>query len=298
MTSYARDGKVGPWAAEKLECLRKYLAAYTTVLRKQPYFDGYIYFDAFAGAGTAELRKRKRSVSDDDLFEHSQRDDPDVREYIDGSPRIALGIEHPFKRYIFVEADADRATQLEKLQDEFPKLSIRVIKGDANVALRRCLVENQRVNWRKWRGVVFLDPFGLQVPWSTIDGLGRTRALEVIINFPVGTAIQRLLPNNRLPTEKIRHRLESYFGTDEWLRISYNFRRGLFGEEVSKFEDADKRLVRWYRGRLNELFGYAAAPRLIRNSRGSPLYFLLFAGPNATGAKIANDVLKQGEAVR
>ena len=50
--------EVGPWAEDKLECLRKYLAAYTTILRKQR-FKGYGYVDAFAGAGTAKIRKKK-----------------------------------------------------------------------------------------------------------------------------------------------------------------------------------------------------------------------------------------------
>jgi hypothetical protein len=32
---------VGPWAREKLECLGKYLAAYTIILRKQHWLKGY-----------------------------------------------------------------------------------------------------------------------------------------------------------------------------------------------------------------------------------------------------------------
>ena len=49
--------EVGPWAEDKLECLRRYLSAYTTILRKQR-FKGYVYVDAFAGAGTAKIRKK------------------------------------------------------------------------------------------------------------------------------------------------------------------------------------------------------------------------------------------------
>ena len=42
---------VGPWASEKLDCLGKYLEAYTTILGRQQ-FRGYFYIDAFAGPGS------------------------------------------------------------------------------------------------------------------------------------------------------------------------------------------------------------------------------------------------------
>ena len=50
---------VGPWAQEKLECLRKYLHAYTTILSKQHWPKGYIYIDAFAGTGRSKVRRRR-----------------------------------------------------------------------------------------------------------------------------------------------------------------------------------------------------------------------------------------------
>ena len=43
---------VGPWAREKLDRLGMYLSAYTTVLKAQSrWCRGYVYVDAFAGAG-------------------------------------------------------------------------------------------------------------------------------------------------------------------------------------------------------------------------------------------------------
>ena len=42
----------GPWTQEKLEILRRYLNAYTDVLKKQPF--KLTYVDAFAGAGLLE----------------------------------------------------------------------------------------------------------------------------------------------------------------------------------------------------------------------------------------------------
>ena len=57
MTTYCTDGTVGLWAQEKLDCLRSYLNTYTHVLLNQSWCKGKYFFDAFAGAGEAKLRK-------------------------------------------------------------------------------------------------------------------------------------------------------------------------------------------------------------------------------------------------
>ena len=122
MTSYVRDGTVGPWAAEKLVCLEKYLSAYTTILRRRSdWCQGYFYVDAFAGAGRAKLRGTDDKQPPDPqlLFDNSETaaDDDDKNQYIDGSPRVALSIKYPFTHYYFFEKDTERIAQLLDLQD-------------------------------------------------------------------------------------------------------------------------------------------------------------------------------------
>ncbi len=129
---------------------------------------------------------------------------------IDGSPRVALGIEPPFSQYVFVERDPVRASALRRLETEFRgRRNVRIYEKDCNEYLREKLIENASVNWRRWRGIVLLDPFGMQVPWSTVQGLAATKALEVVINFPVGMAIQRLLRVTGKFTDKERKKLDS-----------------------------------------------------------------------------------------
>jgi len=44
--------QIGIWSETKLEIIKKYAGAYTTVLSKQTtWCKGYAYIDAFAGAG-------------------------------------------------------------------------------------------------------------------------------------------------------------------------------------------------------------------------------------------------------
>ena len=288
---------VGPWAEEKLDCLRKYLEAYTTILKDQN-FKGYFYIDAFAGPGLLKLRAREeRSPVQKSLLETAgyAANDEGKETYLAGSPRIALGIENRFTDYVFVEQDPVRIDRLKDLEAEFSsnQTRIHIREQDCNAYLRK-LISDMNDKWSQWRGIVFLDPFGMQVPWNTIVELGATRAVEVLINFPVGMAIQRLLKRSGQFTGKEKSKLNGYFGTDEWYDLLYKYKTDLIGQQVEKVQESGDLLVRWYRKRLKEIFGYVTEAREIQSTTGRPLYYLIFAGPNEVGAKIASHVLKQG----
>jgi len=302
MTSYNTDGTVGPWAEEKLECLSKYLSAYTTILRRQSWCKGYFYIDAFAGAGVARLRDGTSGSASLSLLQQISEwtEDEDNAEYVLGSPHRALGIEHPFTQYLFIEANSKRCDELNNIVDQYPNThNVQVVEGDANDVLVNRVVNNNHIDWKKYRAVVFLDPFGMQVPWTTLQSLALTKSIEVIINFPVGMVIQRLLhADGKIPGER-RSMLDRYFGTTEWEDVVYQDQQDLFGETSKvKFGNSGNRIAKWYRQRLQDEFGFATPARLIRNSRGTPLYYLLFAGPHPKGAEIAEHVLSQGEVVK
>lgn len=291
---------VGRWASDKLERLRKYLAAYTTIMQKQRWAKGYVYVDAFAGSGRARIRESHSTDPTNDIFDLGRelRRDADARQVLDGSPRVALDIEPPFTHYVFIDRDPQRVKLLKSIEHEYKdRRKIFVRKGDCNTYLNNRLITNDKIDWRKWRGVVFLDPFGMQVPWTTIAGLARTKAMEVFLNFPVGMSIQRLLRRDGQFTPKQRGRLDEYFGDPGWFDEIYPKSPGLFGSVPSKAKDAEERLVNWYRKRLENAFGHVSKPRLVLNSHGGHLYFLIFAGPNATGAGIASYVLTAGDEV-
>ncbi|MYE81849.1 MAG: three-Cys-motif partner protein TcmP [Gammaproteobacteria bacterium] len=101
---------VWPWAREKLDCLRKYLEAYTTILSRR-HFRGYFYIDAFAGPGSLKLRQERAGDPGQrallQVAEHAARDKGE-EEYISGSPRVALELERPFTHYVFIELDPSR----------------------------------------------------------------------------------------------------------------------------------------------------------------------------------------------
>lgn len=297
MSKRPKDDSVGPWAAEKLEALGQYLDYYTKVLKNQRWCEGTIFVDAFAGPGTSQIRDKGSEDQDEVLYFFDEfRFDEERAEFIKGSPRVALEIANPFSHYVFIDSDPERVRQLQALRDEYGlSRSFEVRPGDANSEIEALL--SRPTNWRSHRGVCFLDPWGMQLPWETVERLARTKAIEVIINFPL-MGIQRLLPKSGEIGEGWRRILTAYFGSTEWRHCAYEEVPTLFGPEVRKYPDADIRLLNWYRKRLKGVFGHVSTARLIRNTRGGHLYYLVWAGPHEMGLKGANYILGKGEKVR
>ena len=286
--------EVGPWAKEKLDALARYLEFYTKVLKKQPWRT--IYLDAYAGGGKAVVRAGGRLMpSGPGLFGEEPPVDAEVRELIDGSPRVALGIANPFDQYIFADPDPYRMDELNALKAEFAaSRTIDVLQATAADTIR--WVTGRGISRRSHRGLAFLDPFGAKLDWASIKLLANTGLFEVVVNFALSMALQRMLPNTGDVPQGWASTLDNYFGSRAWFDEVYQRREGLF--EANGFEkrlDYSERLLELYRAQLRAAFGHVSTPRLIRNTRGAPLYYLLWAGPNKRGLEGADYILTMGE---
>jgi len=242
------------------------------------------------------LRTKEKAAEPPGLFGPDPESDAAEIEFLKGSPRVALDIENPFASYVFVERDPQRIAELNGLKLEYAGTRpIIVQEGDANAALQEWLASG--IDWKHYRAVVFLDPFGMQVPWSTIEKLAATKAVEVIVNFPLGMAIHRLLTKTGDIPQGWQMSLDSFFGSPDWRDLAYEESTDLFGPKVRKVSDSGIKLLEWYRSRLKDIFGHVSTARLIKNTRGNPLYYLIWAGPNATGLKGAEHILSKGDRV-
>ena len=186
--------EVGPWARDKLDALARYLEFYTKVLKNQPWRT--LYLDAYAGGGRAVVRTGERPPPRGaDLFSDAPPIDTEVRELIDGSPRIALGLADPFDRYILVDSDPERVAELQALKAEFgDRRTINVLKATAAEGIN--WVTRQTISRKTHRGIAFLDPFGANLDWASVQKLAATGLFEVVVNFALSMAIQRMLPNS------------------------------------------------------------------------------------------------------
>ena len=282
----------GNWTEQKLECVRKYLRAYTTIMSKQPF--RFAYIDAFAGTGYREME------SDEGIDELMFPDlvSAEVMSFHDGSARNALEVEPLFMKYVFIEKDANRYAELEKLrkefllEDRFSEDMIECLRGDANEYLKDLCQKN----WQTSRALVFLDPYGMQVEWKTIESIAQTQAIDLWILFPLGT-VNRLLKRNGEIRPALRTRLDLFFGESDWYEVFYQVAKqiSLFDEEQwQKTGDIFVTIEQYFIQRLQGIFkGVATNPLPLRNSKNVPLYLLCFAAGNQRGAPIAVKIAQE-----
>ena len=110
-----RYDEIGYWSEIKLDIVRKYAKAYSTVLAKQKEIRKYIYIDAFAGAGV-HISKQ-------------------TGEFVVGSPLNALNVQPAFNEYHFIDLDGDKAAHLRQLTCDAP--NVKVYSEDCNEVLLR-----------------------------------------------------------------------------------------------------------------------------------------------------------------
>ena len=292
MSEEPESAVVGPWAKEKLDILEGYLNYYTKRLKNQAQWKT-IYFDAFAGGGRAKVRGAPKSAAQDYDLWGKVDEAPEQIEFVHGSPRRALGIPNPFYSYIFVDADPKRVEMLQALKVEYQdtrRIHVRAGTADEQIAW----MLSHKPNARSHRGVAFLDPFGAHLKWDSIQDLATTKVFEVIINFPLHMCLNRLMTINPDIRKSWRDQLDGFFPTG-WYDEVYETVGGLLGDQKQKRSDALERVLKWYCRTLEFTFGFVSEPRLIRNTRGGPLYYLIWAGPNQAGLKGADYIMRMGE---
>ncbi len=295
MSPRKKVGKVprfgGTWTTTKLDVIANYLKSYTTVLKDEPSKDHPFrkaYIDAFAGTGYRDARREDAGEESSQTLLLPDLAAPEPQQLLDGSARLALKTEPRFDSYVFIERSTQRTAQLEALKSEFPDLAnrIQIRQGDANLEIQKLC----RANWRSHRAVLFLDPYGMQVEWKTIEAVARTRAIDLWILFPLGIGVNRLLTKSGDIPDSWRKRLNLLLGTDNWYEEFYSVERKptLFGEADHLVKATTETIGRYFNERLKAIFaGVAAQPKVLRNSANCPLYLLCFAVGNDNGAPIA-----------
>jgi three-Cys-motif partner protein len=269
----------GNHTADKLERVRRYLVDFTTLMADKGFDLAYI--DAFAGSGSYTPTSRSARTNRRSFFPELKS-----REF-DGSTRIALRVEPRFQRYIFIDKDPKNVAQLEELRDEHPDIRNRVKlrTGDANECLQKICRD---YDWTRWRGVLLLDPYGMQVEWATIEAIARTHAIDLWYLFPLGIAVNRLLRQSGRITAAESQRLDLVFGSHDWYDAFYRkiTRRGILSEysEVKKTVGF-KEIGEYFVDRLRSVFvGTARRPLRLYGRSNIPLYWLCFAAGDQEGA--------------
>lgn len=274
--------------------MEDYLTAFTTALR--PKFSELWYIDAFAGTGTRTVRHRAAEAVG---FL------PEIAERIEqkkGSARIALEVKPAFDRLIFMDTKRAHCQALQALANQFPNRKIEIVRQDANEAIRQELATKR---WVGKRAVMFLDPYGMHVDWSTLELIRATEAIDVWYLVSLAGLFRQAAHDPQNLTDKKRAAITRMLGTAEWEEVWYQRSQttDLLGavDEIHQ-RIADVAAMEDFVGkRLASLFPKVLPPIRLRNSKRVPTFSLFLAisnpEPKAIGlaTRIGNHILKSSQ---
>lgn len=259
--------EIGIWSEAKLDIVRKYAKAYSTILSKQDILT-HVYVDAFAGSGLHRAKTSGRFVT--------------------GSPLNALSVQPPFAEYHFIDLDNERVRTLEELAADHA--GVRLYHGDAN----RVLIDNiyPRLGYANYRrALCLLDPYGLQLDWDVIERAGELGTVEIFLNFPIHDMNRNVLIRDpsKMDLRQVQ-RMDDFWGDNSWRDVAYATTDNLFGYEEKVCTNDG--LAEAFRQRLLEAAGFAHVPEPVymRNSNRAGLYYLFFAAQRPVAANIVGDI--------
>jgi len=275
--------KIGEWSKVKLEVIEAYISFYMKIMKAPNQADYFrtLYIDAFAGAGFNISREGGDKVP--------------------GSTMKALAIKPTFDEYIFIEKNPSKVQLLRSHCSSFSHAKTEVHEGDCNDILTRDLFPRFRQN-KRLRAVLLVDPYGLQYDWDVIAEAGATKAVDLILNFPMMGAQRAGFWRNpdELPTS-LRRRFQRTWGADKWSEAYTEVPNLLandpdYGPELVKKGCREIAEILRKRIRDNAGFKHVAQPHPSKNNRGSILFFLFLASQKPVAEKVMNYIVqKQSE---
>jgi three-Cys-motif partner protein len=279
-----------PNTEDKLARLRDYLPAFTTALKRQGFV--LIFIDAFAGSG-----KRTEDLPALPLL-GGENAEPQIVT-VPGSARLAIETVPPFHRLVLIENHPKRYAALEQLRADFPDRQIECHKGDANALVQKlCRV----TSWHRGkgiRGVIFLDPYGMEVEWATVKAIAQTEALDVWYLFPLMGIYRQAAKNAVAIDDNKRALITRVLGTDEWEDAWYDTPHG--GKDMFDHQQTRVRMVNvdtiesYVKNRLESVFkGAVLEPFRTHTKKGAPLASLFFAvsNPSKPAVRVATSIAK------
>lgn len=280
----AKIDEIGLWSRDKLTMLKKYLDAYVSILSSEKgkkFCKEFHYIDAFAGA-----------------TEHIDRE---TGEYVDGSPRVALKTKPHFTSYTFIEQNKVRINNfLTPLKSDFPDRDIKILPGDCNEVLLQKILPafpRRKRDCPSKLGFIFLDPYGINLKWSTVKAIGEASVFDVLINLSVMGITRQA--SDKPPPQIIIDRISQLMGGSEWFDICYkqNNQLSLPGMTSPSYVRAHggvvDSLADCYVKKLKEHFRYVTKFKIMRNSRNSPVYALIFASQAGLAVKTMQTIFNK-----
>lgn len=272
----------GPWTRLKLAILGDYLNFYTNALKNTPFT--LHYADAFAGTG-------------DQSFEVPEGQELIFQiEDMEGSVKVALGIDPPFDRYHFNDLSEEHCQAIHEVVacDTDKASRTKITRMDGNDFVKQFCQELTRND----RAILFIDPYSTELAWETLQSVAASGQIDLWLLFPI-SALLRMTPKDPGKLDPSwEKKINRLLGTDSWVDALYKPKPGphiedLFGESSDPVSERInvQEVSQFVKGRLEEQFSFVAEPATLY-ANGTPLFLFIFAvsNPNKKPKELAQKV--------
>lgn len=268
--------EIGEWSEIKLEIIEKYGAAYTKAFSNAP---GRrlkkFYIDGFSGAGLHISKGTGQQV--------------------EGSPARVLKTTPPFDRYYFIDMNPQKTAHLAKLCAG--RSDVEIHTGDCSPYLTKTLLPT--IDYQKYnRALCLLDPYGLHLDWEVMAQAGKSKAIDIFLNFPVMDMNRNAIWRNadKAPKDGVE-RMNRFWGDDTWRKAAYvdSGQTNLFSNEPELLKQGNDAIVKAFQKRLRDVAGFQFVPDPLpmRNSNNAVVYYLFFASQKPVAKNIIEDIFKK-----
>jgi three-Cys-motif partner protein len=252
-TVVASDGllglEVGPWTADKLAFLRKYIDLFNHGMKKK--WQLRVYIDLFAGPGVNVVRPGG--------------------EEIDGSPLVALKSQVPFTHCFFNDLDPHfvaalrtRAQMAMDVRKPGAATSVEFLNCDCNEAAR----EIARRMPAGCLALAFVDPWKWELTFNSVASLTRGRRVDLLQTFHTGS-IKR-------SAHRVLRQVDNSVGGTDWRNQYQQARRGEKSRVILDYFERSLAQLGYPRDNVDDRV-------LMRNSRNTPMYHIVYASKHPRG---------------
>ncbi|WP_116128467.1 three-Cys-motif partner protein TcmP [Lewinella sp. IMCC34183] len=254
--------EVRRWSEEKYNLLGAYMEIFTRTMSKK--WSNLVYIDMFAGAGYAKIKSTGKILK--------------------SSALIAMSLPINFNTYIFCEADENRFKALQaRVTRDYSDKNVILIHGDVNDKIEE--LKSHIPRFSRKEGVLsfaFVDPFSLNLKFSTIATLGRSFKVDFLILLALGMDANRNFHNYMANNSQ---KISDFLGENSWAEEAKSCNNS---KEFIRYlaEKYDSSMVR-----LN--YKEPEKKQLIKShSRNLALYYLAFYSKHPLGNKFWKEMQK------
>lgn len=261
----------GKQTAIKLMILEHYSTMYGRALKNKFHL---IYVDCFAGDGKVETK---------------------AGETFTGSPLRIMELDM-FNEYHFIEFDKIKAKNLEKQIPSNKNCTVHC--GDMNILLPDLLRKRQG---RGNRFLIFIDPYGLQPDFQTIEEIKNMKYFDILYLFNL-QALARMMPLDRAMLKKgNENKLTAFLGGEAGWETAYKEKRqkSLFpnGSEIERQSNLSHTFLKQYKEKLDSLFPYSDVIYSIKTKGNEFALIFTMNYPNLRGTSLAKKFIRESKSI-